>query len=108
MCVHFWIIEITNPTDLNIGWMYWVEQCTQVQRADGPLDLWFDRYDKSRCEIVQTFLRDSSERDGGKSEGDNKRYKEFGNNHFKVSGDDDDDDDDKIYNVIDDGKERGR
>ena len=33
----------------------------------------------------QTFLRDSSERDGGKSEGDNKRFKEFGNNHFKVT-----------------------
>ena len=34
--------------------------------------------------LQQTFLRDSSERDGGKSEGDNKRFKEFGNNHFKV------------------------
>ena len=34
--------------------------------------------------MQQTFLRDSSERDGGKSEGDNKRFKEFGNNHFKV------------------------
>ena len=55
--------------------------------------------------MLQTFLRDSSERDGGKSEGDNKRFKEFGNNHFKVSYDDNDDDEDDYvdYDDIGDG-----
>jgi len=40
-----------------------------------------------KSKSMQTFLRDSSERDGGKSEGDNKRFKEFGNNHFKAGRD---------------------
>ena len=43
-----------------------------------------ERLKFKRICLRQTFLRDSSERDGGKSEGDNKRFKEFGNNHFKV------------------------
>merc|ERR1719158_549374 len=36
---------------------------------------------------MQTFLKQSSELDGGKSEGDTRRFRDFGNGHFKAGRD---------------------
>jgi len=36
---------------------------------------------------MQTFLKQSSEVDGGKSEGDTRRFRDFGNGHFKAGRD---------------------
>lgn len=36
---------------------------------------------------MQNFLKESSEQDGGKSEGDTRRFREFGNGHFKAGRD---------------------
>jgi len=42
-----------------------------------------------KSQAMQSFLRDGSEKDGGKSEGDTKRFRDFGNNHFKAGRDKD-------------------